>query len=275
MRRLVWIRLAAAGCFAVGTFPALFAQEMLFRSETAVDSLLNPQMAPVQPLRFALTTAALGTIREEDEPQRRSFGFVNVGTETVVITRVSVGCRCLSAVWPKGGIAPGAKGTIELTYVPENHPGRIDQSAFVYLSAFGRKPVARLTLTGEVLPEAGPWARYPHAMGVLHLKQREVGFRDLEAGATASERILCGNGGDKPLRLSAELIPDFAVFRTEPEVIPPGGEADIVITVDAGKIPASHEGNITFPVIVKGLAGRPAERTLTVKINRKNKNITD
>ncbi len=84
MGRLVWMRLAAAGCFAVGTFPALFAQEMLFRSETAVDSLLNPQMAPVQPLRFALTTAALGTIREEDEPQRRSFGFVNVGTETVV-----------------------------------------------------------------------------------------------------------------------------------------------------------------------------------------------
>lgn len=150
------MRLAAAGCFVAGIFPAPFAQEMPFRSETAVDSLLNPQMTPVQPLRFALTTAALGTIREEDKPQHRSFGFVNVGTETVVITRVSVGCRCLSAVWPKGGIAPGVKGMIELTYVPENHPGRIDQSAFVYLSASGREPVARLTLTGEVLPEARP-----------------------------------------------------------------------------------------------------------------------
>lgn len=77
----------------------------------------------------------------------------------------------------------------------------------------------------------------------------------MEAGATTSERILCGNGGNKPLRLSAELNPDFTVFRTEPEVIPLGGEADIVITVDVGKTPASHEGGITFPVIVKGLAG--------------------
>lgn len=74
----------------------------------------------------------------------------------VVITRISVGCYCLSAVWPKGRITPGTKETIELTFVPKNHPGRIDQSVFVDLSTSGRKPVARLTLTGEVLPEAGP-----------------------------------------------------------------------------------------------------------------------
>ena len=43
--------------------------------------------------------------------------------------------------------------------------------------------------------------------------------------SVASERILCGNSGKQSLRLSAAVIPEFATFRTEPEVISPGSEA--------------------------------------------------
>ena len=252
-----------------------FAQGLPDRSEAAVDSLLDPPLAAVRPLRFECATADLGTLREEDAPVRRRFVFKNRSDETVAIVRVSVGCRCLAAEWPKGGIASGAEGAVELTYDPENHPGRIDVSAFVYVSGPDRKPAARLTFTGEVLPAANPWARFPHAMGALRLKQKGAEFRGLESGAKATERILCGNAGERPWRLSAELIPDFAAFRTEPETIPPGGEADIVITVDASEIPPARETDFSFPVIVAGVDGRPSERTLTVKINRKNKNITD
>lgn len=261
--------LAIASCSAVAISSAGFAQGLPDRSEAAVDSLLAPPLAAVRPLHFESTTADLGTLREEEGPVRRRFGFRNRSDETVAIVRVSVGCRCLAAEWPKGGIAPGAEGAVELTYNPEEHPGRIDVSAFVYVSGPDRKPAARLTFTGEVLPAADPWRHFPYAMGVLRLKQKGAEFRGLGAGERATERILCGNAGKRPLRLSAALAPDFVTFRTEPETIPPGGEADIVLTIDTAAIPASGEEVSSFPVIVSGVEGRPSERTLTIKINRK------
>lgn len=225
-----------------------FAQGLPDRSEAAVDSLLAPPLAAIRPLHFERATADLGTLREEDAPVRRRFVFKNRSDETVAIVRVSVGCQVpRRPEWPKGGIAPGAEGAVELTYDPENHPGRIDVSAFVYVSGSDRKPAARLTFTGKVLPAANPWARFPHAMGALRLKQKGAEFRGLESGAKATERILCGNAGERPLRLSAELIPDFAAFRTEPGNDSAGGEADIVITVDASN-PPRRETDFSFPV---------------------------
>lgn len=102
-------------------------------------------------------------------------------------------------------------------------------------------------------PGADEWARYPYAMGRLRLKQNRMEFQEVMPGKRPSERILCGNSGDKPLRLSALVIPKFATFRTEPEVIQPGSEADIVVTVDASLIPAGNEKTFTFPIIIEGV----------------------
>ena len=164
-------------------------------------------------------------------------------------------------------ILPGETATIVLTYHPKNHPGTIDTDAFVYLSCSEKHPVARLTLTGNVLPGADEWARYPYAMGRLRLKQNRMEFQEVMPGKRPSERILCGNSGDKPLRLSALVIPKFATFRTEPEVIQPGSEADIVVTVDASLIPAGKEKTFTFPIIIEGVDARPSDRTLNIKVN--------
>lgn len=57
------------------------------------------------------------------------------------------------------------------------------------------------------------------------------------------------------------MLPACLSLHTEPEVIPPGSEADIVITLKRGKEKAT-----SFPVILEGLPGRPSERTITVEI---------
>ncbi len=319
MRRLAWIWIAATCWLAAGTVPAAKGQGMLSRSETAVDSLLHPRLSRERPLCFDSVTTDMGVLHEDDAPATRHFGFTNGSGDTVAITRVGVGCHCLSASWTHGDIAPGGKGAVELTYNPENRPGLIDADAFVYVEGDGDEPVSRLTLTGEVKPEEGIWSRFRHTMGALRLKQRGVVFDELEREGMATERILCGNAGEQPLRLSAVLIPDYVTFRTEPEVIPPGSEADIVITVDAARIPflqiagnmtrqggatqtergvgggdtlsvylarpdaAIHDPNtpgmgsdgygITIPVVVDGVAGRPSERTLTIRIDGINKDV--
>ena len=93
-------------------------------------------------------------------------------------------------------------------------------------------------------------------------------FREVAAGKRLSERILCGNSSDKPLRLSASQLPAFAAFRTEPEVITPGSEADIVVTIDSSLIPADKGSSFTFPLVIEGVEGQPSERTLNIKVNR-------
>ena len=165
-------------------------------------------------------------------------------------------CAVLAAI-PK---APTA-------YNPKNHPGTIDTNAFVYLSLSDRMPVARLTLTGNVLPGADEWGRYPYAMGKLRLKQNRMEFREVMSGKRASERILCGNSGEQSLRLTVLNLPCFVTFRTEPEVISPGSEADIIITIDASLIPVEKGDSFIFPVIIEGVSGQQADRTLSIKVN--------
>ena len=89
------------------------------------------------------------------------------------------------------------------------------------------------------------------------------------SGKRASERILCGNSGKQSLRLSAAVtFPEFATFRTEPEVISPGSEADIVITIDASLIPVEKGRFIYFSYYYRGSgSGQPSDRTLNIKVN--------
>lgn len=233
------------------------------------DSLINPPLMQQAEsiLRFDKSTLDIGTLTEDDAPQACRFTGRNISKEAVTVTKVRTTCGCTAAELPAGKILPGETATIVLTYHPKNHPGTIDTDAFVYLSCSEKHPVARLTLTGNVLPGADEWARYPYAMGRLRLKQNRMEFQEVMPGKRPSERILCGNSGDKPLRLSALIIPKFATFRTEPEVIQPGSEADIVVTVDASLIPAGKEKTFTFPIIIEGVDARPSDRTLNIKVN--------
>ena len=149
-----------------------------------------------------------------------------------------------------GDILPGETRTISLTYHPKNHPGTIDTNAFVYLSFSDKTPVARLTLVGNVVPGADEWARYPYAMGKLRLKQNQMKFSEVGGGSQSSERILCGNSGDKPLRLSALiiLIRDFPYGTGSYSA---GREADIVVTINASLIPAEKVNRLPFRLSLK------------------------
>lgn len=233
------------------------------------DSLINPPlMQQAEPiLRFDKNSLDIGTLTEDDTPQTYRFTGRNMSKEAVTVTKVRTTCGCTAAELPARKILPGETATIVLTYHPKNHPGTINTDAFVYLSCSEKHPVARLTLTGNVVPGADEWARYPYAMGKLRLKQNRMEFQEVMPGKRPSERILCGNSGDKPLRLSALVIPKFATFRTEPEVIQPGSEADIVVTINTSQIPAEKEETFTFPIIIEGVDARPSNRTLNIKVN--------
>lgn len=217
-------------------------------------------------IRFAETRKDLGTLTEDDAPVTCRFVGTNVSGQTIYIERIHTTCGCTAAQLSRRELHPGDTCEVRLTYTAKNHPGTIDADAFVYLSVSDKHPAARLTLTGNVMPGADEWTRFRYSMGALRLKQNKVKFSGVSKGMEPEARILCGNSSKEPLRITALLIPHFATLRTEPEVIPPGEEADLVITLHPDKFPKETQESLHFSVILDGVKGKPSDRTIHVEV---------
>lgn len=268
MKSIICIRLFLF-CVAIELFQVVKAQDTRFILHEKTDTLINPPlMKQVDTiLCFDRTMIDVGAMTEDDAPKTYYFTCTNVSNKTINLTRVRTTCGCTVANIHTKEILSGGTGVIALTYNPKNHPGTIDTNAFVYLSLSDRMPVARLSLLGNVLPGANKWDRYPYEMGKLRLKQNRMDFREVMSGKRFSERILCGNSGKQSLRLTVKNLPHFVTFRTEPEVIRPGSEADIVVTLDASLIPVENGSSFVFPITIEGVSGEESDRTLSVRVN--------
>ena len=233
--------------------------------------LLFGTVAAQGQLRFDATVIDAGTMTEDDAPRHYRFVGRNVSGHALKVEKVSASCGCTRATVEPMEIAPEDSCVVSVTFSPNRYPGTIDSSVFVYLAGQPSAPAARLTLTGMVLPGADIWSRFPHKMGVLRLKQRKAAVEVVGHATRPSARILCGNSGNAPLRLSSLVLPPYARLSTEPAVVEPGAEADLVITVVADLIPATLPAVFTFPVIIEGVDGRPSDRTVHVTVSREEK----
>ena len=92
------------------------------------------------------------------------------------------------------------------------------------------------------------------------LKSSKVDFGAVTRSQRRIERIACANAGVVPLRLSALIKPEYVTLRTEPEVLQPGEEGDILVIVDAELI--KTVGEQRFRVLVEGIKGTPSVRTI-------------
>lgn len=220
-------------------------------------------------LKFDRTLIDAGTMTEDDAPRTYIFTGRNVSRQTLYITQVKTTCGCTSSTVSIKELKPGAVFKVSITFTPNRYPGTINTGAFLYLCEAAGTPAAKLALTGKVLPGADVWARYPHKMGALRLKQSKVSISEVKPGTQPSARILCGNSGNKALRISSLLLPPYARLFTEPEVLQPGDEADLVITILADKIPSTMPTTFSFPVVLEGLDVRPSDRTIQVSVSRK------
>lgn len=231
-----------------------------------IDSIMNPTLH-AEASRILVTDQVsydLGKLNETDGSVSRTFCLRNVSGKPLSISRVRTTCGCTVAAYDTAAIAVGEEVQITLSYNPKNRPGTIDVDAFVYVEGNDRQPMARLSLYGEVL-DSDVWRHLPEAMGTLRLKRKEVRFAELPTQGKTTMRILCANSGTKPLRLSSNIQPPYASLHTVPEVIAPGKEADLVITIDVDKLP-SKEGELRAPMIVEGVGGKPSERTLQIVV---------
>ncbi len=89
-------------------------------------------------VRFDKTVHDFGTVDVKDGALNCSFEVTNIGSEVLNIFAVTTTCSCTKVSWTKGDIAPGAKGTIEVSYSNDEGPYPFDKALHVYLSGFDR-----------------------------------------------------------------------------------------------------------------------------------------
>lgn len=234
-------------------------------SRQELEAVQNPTLLKgAEVLRFVHPFVQVGRLTEDDAPRTYRFEFTNVSNQPVRITRVATSCGCTAAIFDKAPVAVKGKGVIELRYHPKDQAGTLNGRTFVYTDLSDKNPTAVIALKGEVLPTSDRWREYPKAMGALRVKRKTMLFREVTTHSVQTERLVCANSSNRPLRITALSLPAYAALHTEPAVIQPGQEADIVVSVDGAKI--GKAGEVKFPVILQGVQGRPSDRTLQIEV---------
>lgn len=196
---------------------------------TKIDSARNVATTDVG-LRFVGgTTVDFGTITEDGGAWHGEIEWRNVGEKPITITRISTSCGCLKAESRTTELtARGGRNKLQITYFPQGHAGTVSQRIFVYTDRSGQQPAAVVVLQGRVLAAADSSGDYAENCGPLLLRRKWVRF----AGEGEQiERIACMNGGQKPLKITADtLLSTRGVSaHTEPEILQAGEAGDLII----------------------------------------------
>ena len=243
------------------------AQDRRFLTRAQIDSILNPTLLKDADklVRFDKKVIDIGKITEDHQPIDVVFPFQHIGDKPLVIHRITTDCGCTVAQADKQSYGPGERGKITVKYTPKNHVGTIDASTKVFAAVSESHPVAKLVIVGEVLPGEDYWKGYHYAMGPLRLKRKQMHFSFSKKGGQ-TERILCANSGPVDLKLAVKELPEFIQFKTEPSIIKPGEEADMVVRVDLSKVSLT-EVKSSYRLILEGLDMPEEKRTLRIEID--------
>lgn len=179
-------------------------------------------------LRFLVEQVNFGTIDEMSSAWQGRAMLTNVGTDTIVLSRIKTTCGCLRADVPTRVIAPKQSVAMTLKYYPRGHAGNVMQRVLVYAGSEVERPSAILQVRGVVTASADRSDDYPYTRGALRLRQEVVQFAGTEREV---QRIACMNGGSTELRPVADtlLTSRGLKVRFEPQILAPKQEGDMVI----------------------------------------------
>ncbi|MEG1585942.1 MAG: DUF1573 domain-containing protein [Bacteroidales bacterium] len=226
---------------------------------------------------FENTIRSIGKIFENGPIQQTVYSFINQSDKPIAIHKIVTTCGCTTAFFEERPYKPTERGEIKLTFDPHRKLGVICQQVFIYTSESGNKPAATLELTGEVVSE-NEFADFATSIGNLRIKQHTPTLSGISRDKQSIERLLCANSGKQPLVLKVSELPEYVSFKTDPEIIAPGQEADMLFTIDGNKLPPDVKESFFLNFMLEGPDVPEADRFLTVKVvlcNNKNQIISD
>lgn len=236
------------------------AQERKILSRAELDALVNPTLSEVAQGSIVAEPATrnMGEV-VDSERVNALFTLRNTTNEAIEITAIRSSCSCLKVETPITRIEAEESITLRAEFNPAGRNGSFSIPILLYTPLDATKPTLRLVVEGTVTA-TDEWSHLPQSMGLLRLSRKSVTF----SSDTRTERIAVANVGDTPLRISAKPTTEGIALRTEPEVLQPNEEGDIIIRYTPA---AEPKHDIETAIIVEGCgAARPSERMIKITI---------
>ncbi len=100
-------------------------------------------------IKFDKLTCNFGKFSEKDPVQKCTFTFTNVGDAPLIINQAVASCGCTVPKYTKKPIAPGQKGTLDVTYNGKGRfPGHFKKTITVRTN--GKPEMTRLYIEGTM-----------------------------------------------------------------------------------------------------------------------------
>ena len=180
-------------------------------------------------IKFDSDLYNFGTVAE-DGYVSCTFTFQNTGKWPLEIYKVTASCGCTTPSYSELPVAPGEKGTIEVTYNTEGRPGVFNKTITVYSNS-RRHPTYSLSIRGTVTPRHhSPETLYPKVIGALRLKQTTVSMGRLLIGDIKNETIPLYNSNEsQALHVKVTNVPAHIRVIVSNDEIPPAETAMLTL----------------------------------------------
>jgi hypothetical protein len=181
-------------------------------------------------LSFNKSQHSFGQI-EWKRPVTVDYTLTNSGDKPLAISEVSASCACTDVRWPKGVIAPGAKGTVSVTF-DAGLLGHFEKFVAVYSNA--EPHLVYLSFDGEVVQELKDYsASHPYSIGSIRIDRNELDFPDVSRGETARLTFGIVNQSDHPYEPVLMHLPAYVSMEKHPSVLQKGEKGTVTLTLDS------------------------------------------
>ncbi|MCD6346044.1 MAG: DUF1573 domain-containing protein, partial [Bacteroidales bacterium] len=136
-----------------------------------------------------------GVVKEEGGLVEHTFTFTNTGSEPLAINSVHSSCGCTIPKWTKKPIMPMEKGTIKVTFNPQDRPGAFRKSITVTSNA--RESNITLYIVGLVQAKPNSIAdKYPIRMDGVRFKSNHLSVTKITTAEIKTDTLLIYNDSD-------------------------------------------------------------------------------
>lgn len=196
----------------------------------------NIAFVQAQPkIEFDRVLHDFGTFAESAGIQTATFNFTNSGNAPLIVQSVNASCGCTIPEWTRQPVAPGAKGSIKVSYNPAHRPGAFRKSVMVMSNAENQS--AQLSISGTVQEKPKTIAElYPREIGKLRVAQNHVVFPTIKNNEIRTETLELMNDTDKPVAVGFEKVPPHIKVSVEPQTIPAKSKGIMSIAYDGNAV---------------------------------------
>lgn len=171
---------------------------------------------------------------EWKRPVTVEYTITNTGNKPLVMSNITTSCACAVAEWTKTPIAPGAKGSVKVTF-DAKALGRFDKSVGIYSNA--QPALAYLKFTGEVVQEVKDFSNlYTNVIGQIGIDRTDFYFPDVQWGEEPFITFNVVNMSDRPYEPILMHLPPYLKVEKNPTVILKGKKGTVKLTLDSKQL---------------------------------------